>query len=174
MDEVLFYVVGIGLTVIALVLSAIGIARTDFPSSGAALGGLLAGVGALVVVTAFAGVLIARAEQDHKREKLAEHEAAERPADEAEVVEEPGEEAAPEEAPDQGQQLFADNCGSCHTLADAGTEGAVGPNLDELTPSPTVELVLQTIQEGPGAMPADLLEGAEAEAAAEYVAAAAE
>ena len=30
-----------------------------------------------------------------------------------------------------GQELFKANCGSCHTLADAGTTGTVGPNLDE-------------------------------------------
>jgi cbb3-type cytochrome c oxidase subunit III len=30
-----------------------------------------------------------------------------------------------------GQQLFVNNCGSCHTLADAGTSGVVGPNLDD-------------------------------------------
>ncbi len=31
----------------------------------------------------------------------------------------------------RGKQLFTENCGSCHTLADAGTRGRVGPNLDE-------------------------------------------
>lgn len=31
----------------------------------------------------------------------------------------------------QGKELFAAQCGSCHTLADAGTTGQVGPNLDE-------------------------------------------
>ena len=30
-----------------------------------------------------------------------------------------------------GKQLFTQNCGSCHTLADAGTKGTIGPNLDE-------------------------------------------
>ena len=32
----------------------------------------------------------------------------------------------------QGLQLFQINCGACHTLAAAGTDGLVGPNLDEL------------------------------------------
>jgi mono/diheme cytochrome c family protein len=31
---------------------------------------------------------------------------------------------------DKGQQLFTQKCGSCHTLAGAGTNGDVGPNLD--------------------------------------------
>jgi len=29
-----------------------------------------------------------------------------------------------------GKQLFKDKCGTCHTLADAGTTGTIGPNLD--------------------------------------------
>ena len=32
----------------------------------------------------------------------------------------------------EGKELFANNCGSCHTLAAAGTDGVVGPDLDEL------------------------------------------
>ena len=31
----------------------------------------------------------------------------------------------------QGKQLFISGCGSCHTLADAGTTATVGPNLDD-------------------------------------------
>jgi mono/diheme cytochrome c family protein len=31
---------------------------------------------------------------------------------------------------DKGQQLFTQKCGSCHTLAGAGTNGDIGPNLD--------------------------------------------
>lgn len=32
--------------------------------------------------------------------------------------------------PARGKALFVAHCGVCHTLADAGTTGAVGPNLD--------------------------------------------
>jgi mono/diheme cytochrome c family protein len=31
----------------------------------------------------------------------------------------------------KGKQLFISNCGSCHALADAGTAGTIGPNLDD-------------------------------------------
>ena len=31
----------------------------------------------------------------------------------------------------RGKQLFVEKCGSCHTLADAGTQGRIGPNLDD-------------------------------------------
>ena len=39
-------------------------------------------------------------------------------------------EVAPEDA--EAKELFAQNCGSCHTLAAAGSDGVVGPDLDAL------------------------------------------
>jgi len=30
-----------------------------------------------------------------------------------------------------GKQLFVKTCGGCHTLANAGTTGTIGPNLDD-------------------------------------------
>ncbi len=65
-------------------------------------------------------------------------------------------------------EQFAGTCGSCHTLADADTSGSFGPNLDELKPSK--EQVLTAIADGPGPMPAGLLEGDAADAVAGYVA----
>jgi mono/diheme cytochrome c family protein len=35
-----------------------------------------------------------------------------------------------------GKQLFVEKCGSCHTLADAGTQGKIGPNLDDAFAGP--------------------------------------
>src|SRR4051812_31606525 len=50
-----------------------------------------------------------------------------------------------------GKALFATNCGSCHTLARAGTSGSVGPKLDGLGLSAgDVEAVMRS---GPGVMP---------------------
>jgi mono/diheme cytochrome c family protein len=51
------------------------------------------------------------------------------------LAKEGGEDAVPVEVEswDQdGKALFANNCGACHTLAAAGTDGVVGPNLDDL------------------------------------------
>jgi mono/diheme cytochrome c family protein len=50
------------------------------------------------------------------------------------------------------QQLFADNCGNCHTLAAAGASGKVGPDLDQVQPGP--ELVTTQVENGGGGMPA--------------------
>ena len=66
------------------------------------------------------------------------------------------------------QEVFAGTCGSCHTLAAADTQGQTGPNLDDLKPDK--QRVLTAIAEGPSIMPAGLLEGAQADAVAQYVA----
>jgi mono/diheme cytochrome c family protein len=51
-----------------------------------------------------------------------------------------------------GKVVFKTNCGGCHTLADAGTTGTVGPNLDQKKPD--AALVLDRVTNGKGAMPA--------------------
>lgn len=78
---------------------------------------------------------------------------------------------------DRGKTLFTSEaqppCGSCHTLADAGTDGTIGPNLDDLQPS--ADRVERAMREGPGAMPryTESLTADEQVAIAEYVEAAA-
>jgi cbb3-type cytochrome c oxidase subunit III len=47
--------------------------------------------------------------------------------------------------------LFQSNCGSCHTLADAGTTGKVGPDLDQVNPS--LQKAVTQITNGGGGMP---------------------
>ena len=70
-----------------------------------------------------------------------------------------------------GRDLFASTCGECHTLAAAGTTGTDAPNLDDLMPDQAT--VQAAIQAGPGAMPANLLTGAQAQQVAAFVAASA-
>ena len=55
--------------------------------------------------------------------------------------------------PVAGKEIFLGTagCGGCHTLADAGTSGTVGPNLDDSKPSE--ELVIDRVTNGRGAMP---------------------
>jgi mono/diheme cytochrome c family protein len=81
---------------------------------------------------------------------------------------------------EQGLELFQINCGACHTLAAAGTEGEIGPNLDELLgtgpKSPdavkaNASRVLAAIRDGVrGRMPKGILQGAQARLVAEFVA----
>jgi cytochrome c6 len=70
----------------------------------------------------------------------------------------------------EGKQIFTQNCGTCHTLADAGTNGNIGPVLDQLKPDK--KRVLNAIKNGgagSGAMPANIVSGKEADAVATYV-----
>ena len=78
------------------------------------------------------------------------------------------------ERPTDGKSIFTTSCGSCHTLSDAGTTGAVGPNLDESRPSR--ELVVDRVTNGQGAMPSfkDSLDEQQIEAVADYVSGAAD
>jgi mono/diheme cytochrome c family protein len=84
-------------------------------------------------------------------------------------------ETAVEGSAETSRELFITNCGSCHTLAAAGTDGVVGPNLDELlgqgTPEGNEPRVLTAIENGiNGRMPAGILAGAQAEEVAAFVA----
>jgi glucose dehydrogenase/mono/diheme cytochrome c family protein len=68
-----------------------------------------------------------------------------------------------------GKEVFTKTCGTCHTLAAAGTNGSVGPNLDELMPSDA--LVQRQVTNGGGGMPAfgGQLSKTEIESVAEFV-----
>ncbi len=88
----------------------------------------------------------------------------------------------------RGKELFAGKgqCGSCHVLADAGTKGAVGPNLDHAflqsradgLGEATIRAVvrdqisypIESPNTGSPGMPADLVTGDDADAVAAYVA----
>ena len=86
----------------------------------------------------------------------------------------------------RGKELFVEGCGSCHSLADAGTTATIGPDLDFAFVQSRIDgLGEETIQqvvrgqiaypvtdpptEAPG-MPADIFEGQDAEDVASYVA----
>jgi mono/diheme cytochrome c family protein len=87
----------------------------------------------------------------------------------------------------EGQSLFQTNCGTCHTLYAAGTDGNFAPNLDELLApngpaiteeevKSTRERVLNAVEHGvdsattPGRMPGGILNEGQAEEVAEFVA----
>jgi outer membrane protein assembly factor BamB len=70
-----------------------------------------------------------------------------------------------------GRAVFTDNCASCHTLAEAGASGSVGPNLDDLRPD--AAQVDGQVTNGGGGMPAfgGRLTTEQIRAVADYVAA---
>jgi len=84
-----------------------------------------------------------------------------------------------------GQSLFETNCGTCHTLYAAGTDGNYGPDLDELlAPNGPIEpsavastrgRVETAVREGvdgetPGRMPGGILNEEQTREVAEFVA----
>jgi cytochrome c oxidase subunit 2 len=86
-----------------------------------------------------------------------------------------------------GKELFISKCGSCHTLADAGTTGKSGPDLDaSFGPSRQQGFKESTVRQvvrdqiaypspaegvaGFPVMPADLVTGTDAESVSAYVA----
>jgi mono/diheme cytochrome c family protein len=88
-----------------------------------------------------------------------------------------------------GQSLFQTNCGTCHTLYAAGTDGNYGPDLDELLaptgppePNDTSAIkgvegrVLNAVEAGvdssttPGRMPGGILNEEQAKEVSEFVA----
>lgn len=74
-----------------------------------------------------------------------------------------------------GRQIFTEisdpQCAICHTLSDAGSSGAVGPDLDDLAPDAL--RVRAAVAQGVGVMPpyADLLTEEQIEAVSIYVSA---
>ena len=85
-----------------------------------------------------------------------------------------------------GKELFKQGCGSCHTLADAGTTGAIGPNLDyaflqSRKDGLGEDTILQVVRDqmayavtkpstGSPGMPRDIFTGQDADDVATYVA----
>jgi len=73
---------------------------------------------------------------------------------------------------DLGRQIFLakGNCTTCHTLADAKSNGQIGPNLNQIRPD--VTRVLNAVTYGIGVMPAygDMLTLIEIESVSHYVA----
>ena len=98
------------------------------------------------------------------------------------ISREGGGDASPQAVPaseQEGKELFVTNCGACHTLAKAGTDGVVGPNLDDLLAPPSATApdpatikprVLSAVENGvAGRMPAGILSGDQADTVASFV-----
>lgn len=64
--------------------------------------------------------------------------------------------AAAQDVMEEGRKLFSQAatpaCAVCHTLQEAGAQGAIGPNLDELRPD--ASRVAKAVRNGIGQMPA--------------------
>jgi mono/diheme cytochrome c family protein len=74
---------------------------------------------------------------------------------------------------ESGRAIFTEvaqpSCTICHTLADAGASGSIGPNLDGLRPNR--DQVIRAVTSGVGVMPAfeESLTESQIQAVADYV-----
>ena len=72
---------------------------------------------------------------------------------------------------EMGKDVFLNkaNCATCHSLAEAGSNGQIGPNLNQVRPD--MMRVMSVVKNGIGIMPPleELLSSQEIEAVAHYV-----
>ena len=72
---------------------------------------------------------------------------------------------------EMGKDVFLNkaNCAACHTLAEAGSNSQIGPNLNQIKPN--MKRVMSVVKNGIGIMPPleELLSSQEIEAVAHYV-----
>ena len=72
---------------------------------------------------------------------------------------------------EMGKDVFLNkaNCATCHTLAESGSNGQIGPNLNQIKPD--MMRVISVVKNGIGIMPPleELLSSQEIEAVAHYV-----
>ena len=137
----------------------------DFPGNRL---GLFVLVTTVLFVATMAGVVVFAKEGEEAQGAEATEtlgtETGEEPATTEETPAEPEGDAA------AGEAVFAEaGCGGCHTLAAAGSSGAVGPNLDDSQPD--YDLVVDRVTNGAGAMPAfaDQLDETQIQNVAAYV-----
>jgi len=139
-------------------------ARPDFP--GRRLGWFVAVCIALFAIQLGAVFALAELGEEHGEAEAAETttgettdtETTETATTESETTESETTESGPSGAagdPVAGKEIFTSvaqpSCTTCHTLADAGATGMVGPNLDAA--QPPYELVVDRVTNGQGVMP---------------------
>ena len=163
MDDTVFYVVGISLVALALIVSAIGLRIEKFPPSrGVMILGTLVFVGMVLATTTFAWRNAAD-EQEVRNEKIAageelspqqglkqQQEAVEEPTPAQQVEQGGGQGGGGEQttttAAADGAQIFEDQgCSGCHTLAAAGSTATVGPDLDAALKGKDEQFIEQSI-----------------------------
>ena len=152
----------IGLAIVAAIFIAFAVAvaiviprsRPDFPGRRV---GLFVVVTVLLFVSMITAVVVFAGEEEHESEEATPTETQPGETEPAET-EPAGTEpagtapAAPAGDAAAGKQVFTSaGCVSCHTLADAGASGSVGPNLDDAKPG--ADLVVERVTNGKGVMP---------------------
>jgi predicted ribosomally synthesized peptide with SipW-like signal peptide len=149
-EDTIFYILGISLVVVALVLSAVGLRWPVFPPSRGVMVAIAVGVLALVGATAtFAWMNAEEQQSEHAAEHAAERAAAAEEVAAGVIAAEGGAEEGPAEGQTgagedvaqppaepastavDGAAIFESaGCSGCHTLRAAGSTAQTGPDLD--------------------------------------------
>jgi cytochrome c553 len=140
-NDVILGVAALVLVVFSLVVSIV-IPRRDPGFPGRSIGVFTAVAVTLVVVVLASVEIFGESHEEEGGEEAGESVPAETGGD--------GEGGGGDAA--AGEAVFTANCGSCHTLEEAGTTGTTGPSLDEVTLD--AEAVATQVENGGGLMPA--------------------
>jgi mono/diheme cytochrome c family protein len=147
-NDTIFYVLGIGLVLSALVVAFVGIRFERFPGSKGLQTAAMLLFAVLVVSTAIFAWRNASDEQDKRQTELAAAEQESiKQGDTGDAAEQGATTATTTTAATvDGAQVFADQqCGGCHTLSAAGTTGTIGPVLDSGLKGKTSEFIRTSI-----------------------------
>ena len=148
--------IGLGLVALLFIafalVSSFVLPRRDPNFPGRRLGAYVA-VSALIFVAMIAAVVVFAKESEEEGEARGEEPALTETTGGTETETETETEGEATGDAAAGEAVFASaGCGGCHTLEAAGSSGNVGPNLDDSKPA--LELVLERVTNGAGAMPA--------------------
>jgi mono/diheme cytochrome c family protein len=161
-NQTLFFICGIALVVIAVVVSFVGLRLQKFPQSRALL---LGGVGIVMALVVATGIFAWRNGEDEKTERTEELAAAatenEDSGNTIEANEEEGSNAGEDTTSSTtstssgttttvdtaaGAELFnSQGCSGCHMLAAAGSSGTTGPNLDAALKGESADFIRTSI-----------------------------
>jgi mono/diheme cytochrome c family protein len=158
-NDVVFYVLGGCLVVVALVVSFAGLRFQKFPGTKGLLIGATLAIVALVAATMTFAWRNAEDEQTERQEELAADVAENEEAGNTTEANEEAGSQAPEEAAQggdtapeattaavDGAEVFASaGCTGCHTLADAGSTATTGPDLDAALKSEDEDFIRTSI-----------------------------
>lgn len=149
-NDIILGIVALALVVFSLVVSIVVPRRTPgFPGRNLKLFVLVA---ACLVAGMLASVEVLGSSEKPEAEAAVSEPAASQPAPPATSQQAP----PPAQAggdPAAGKEVFASaGCTSCHTLADAGAKGTIGPSLDDA--KPPFDRVVERVTNGKGQMPA--------------------
>jgi mono/diheme cytochrome c family protein len=147
-NETVFFILGISLVVVAVVVSFVGLRFQKFPPSGPILAGGILAVAALVVATTTFAWRNASDEKAQRDAETPQTEASTTTTGESTTGTSTTETSTTAASSAEGAELFtSQGCSGCHTLAAASSTGTTGPDLDGALKGKTADFIKTSIVE---------------------------